>query len=146
MSDTHDPRPKAMVVNDWESHRKKILSRDGYECVFCGMDDDLHTRAFGRGLHIHHIIPRREYGTDSKENLMTVCTQCHRKIEAISDHLLDERRDVESEYMNDLPPKNKVAQALNKLGEAIHDMDGGTEALENVRAELLGTVQEWDDE
>lgn len=146
MSDTNDPRPKRMVVNDWESHRKRILERDDYECVFCGMDDDLHTRAFGRGLHIHHIIPRREYGTDSKQNLMTVCTRCHRKIEAISDHLLDERRDEESDYMNERPNKNVVAGALNDITDVVFRGGTDNERLNEVRKELVEIIQEWDDE
>lgn len=135
-----------MVVNDWESHRKRILERDDHECVFCGMDNDLHSRAFGEGLHIHHIIPRREYGTDNKKNLMTVCTRCHRKIEAISDHLLNERRESGSDYINDRPDKNKITQALNIISNVIFESEMEYKRLNEVREDLLTIVTEWDDE
>jgi 5-methylcytosine-specific restriction endonuclease McrA len=32
-----------------------------------------------RELHVHHIVPRSEGGTDALSNLVTLCHVCHRK-------------------------------------------------------------------
>lgn len=42
------------------------------ECLFCDATDDLEE---------HHVVPRRYGGTDGEENLITVCGDCHKKIE-----------------------------------------------------------------
>lgn len=48
--------------------RDEVLERDGHACVSCGNRDD---------LHVHHIIPRGQGGENSKENLATLCANCH---------------------------------------------------------------------
>lgn len=45
-------------------------------CFFC---DELEV------LEEHHIVPQRFDGSDSDENLVTVCPTCHRKLESIYD-------------------------------------------------------------
>jgi len=49
--------------------RKLILERDGYRCTRCGASDTI--------LHIHHIIPFSEGGSNAPENLATLCIRCH---------------------------------------------------------------------
>jgi hypothetical protein len=49
-------------------------SRDA--CYFCGEQG---------ALDSHHIVPKRHGGTDQKENLVTVCPTCHRKLETLYD-------------------------------------------------------------
>lgn len=69
---------------NWIQQRRKCLERDGHECVSCGMTDaehrEWHSQSYG--LHVHHIIPRREFDIDDSEqnhldNLVTLCFQCH---------------------------------------------------------------------
>lgn len=48
------------------------------KCRFCGEKD----RAC---LEQHHIVPRRFEGSDSEQNLVTLCSNCHQKIENIYD-------------------------------------------------------------
>ena len=55
------------------SSRKKTLKRDNNECYICHSTDK---------LHIHHIIPRRRGGTEGADNLVTLCSGCHKSIEA----------------------------------------------------------------
>lgn len=50
--------------------RREVLARDRYRCRRKGCH---HTRH----LHIHHLKPRLEGGTNEAENLITLCTQCH---------------------------------------------------------------------
>jgi hypothetical protein len=46
------------------------------ECHFCDESEALDT---------HHIVPRRYGGSDRGENLVTVCPNCHRKLETLYD-------------------------------------------------------------
>jgi hypothetical protein len=63
------------TTNDtWSKIRGIILERDDYRCQICGKTNDR--------LDVHHIIPRRDGGQDSTDNLITVCNGvCHNKLE-----------------------------------------------------------------
>ena len=51
-----------------------VRHRDGYICHHCkGKSKDPH-------LHVHHIIFRRNNGSDEPENLITLCETCHNKL------------------------------------------------------------------
>ena len=53
--------------------RYYIFARDNYTCVICkGMSKD-------RVLQTHHIIQRKDGGSDRVDNLVTVCSTCHEK-------------------------------------------------------------------
>ena len=51
--------------------RKEILTRDGWRCQICGC---------GRDLQVHHVVSRGRLGNDCEENLITLCSSCHRRI------------------------------------------------------------------
>ncbi len=57
---------------EWQERRRQILQRDGYTCQYCG-----HTSQ----LEAHHIRARHKGGTDSPENLVTLCEMCHAQID-----------------------------------------------------------------
>lgn len=44
------------------------------KCYFCGKKEPLEN---------HHIVPRRLGGSDEEDNLLTLCSNCHSKIEKI---------------------------------------------------------------
>lgn len=48
--------------------RDEVLERDGTACVSCGCEED---------LEVHHIIPRDRGGENAKDNLATLCADCH---------------------------------------------------------------------
>lgn len=48
------------------------------ECKFCGEENP-------ECLERHHIVPRRYNGSDSEKNLVTVCSNCHQKLENLYD-------------------------------------------------------------
>lgn len=48
--------------------RKKIFQRDGYKCLCCGET---------RRLQVDHIIPRSLGGSNSPDNLQTLCAKCN---------------------------------------------------------------------
>lgn len=62
---------KKYQSSEWKERRQEILQRDDFECRRCGDDSD--------GLHVHHITPVDEGGSDDHENLKTLCPSCHRK-------------------------------------------------------------------
>jgi 5-methylcytosine-specific restriction endonuclease McrA len=62
--------------------REQVLARDGWRCQFCGSL---------AGAEVHHIEPRSHLGDDREENLITLCSACHRKLHRGT--LCDDRRD-----------------------------------------------------
>lgn len=73
--------------SNWKGKRRETLVRDRWCCQDCGMSYTDHQDEFGKGLHVHHIIPILEF--DSPEdanflmNLVTLCEECHTKWEEI---------------------------------------------------------------
>lgn len=55
-----------------ENLKEYVRKRDGYKCAVCGFDQQ---------LEVHHKIPRRLGGQNDEDNLVTLCTSCHRAIE-----------------------------------------------------------------
>lgn len=51
--------------------RRRILERDGWRCQSCGLR---------RNLEVHHIIFRSHSGSDAEQNLITLCSDCHRSL------------------------------------------------------------------
>ncbi len=51
--------------------RREVLARDKHQCQAPGCGRT-------RFLEVHHILARRQGGTNDPENLMTLCGSCHR--------------------------------------------------------------------
>jgi len=51
--------------------RREVLARDRHQCRRKGCNHS-------RFLEIHHLTPRTEGGTNDPENLVTLCTACHK--------------------------------------------------------------------
>jgi 5-methylcytosine-specific restriction endonuclease McrA len=56
-------------IPNWNKIRKNILGRDLWRCRICGEEHI---------LHVHHIDWNR--ANNNKNNLVTVCSKCHRAI------------------------------------------------------------------
>ena len=54
----------------------KIIKRANIKCALCGWNE--------ASCDIHHIIPKKYGGTDSHDNLIIVCPNCHRKIHTLN--------------------------------------------------------------
>jgi 5-methylcytosine-specific restriction endonuclease McrA len=50
---------------------QQVRQRDGWRCQRCGSSQD---------LQVHHMQPRSLLGGDVEENLITLCSVCHREI------------------------------------------------------------------
>jgi len=76
--------------SNWQEQRKKALERDNYKCVRCGIRNEEHQKTQGRSLHIHHIKPFSKFDgyklANELTNLTSVCTNCHSKIELLSEN------------------------------------------------------------
>jgi 5-methylcytosine-specific restriction endonuclease McrA len=62
------------VKLDAKSYRElcqRVLERDSWRCQQCGDS---------KNLQVHHIRWRSKLGSDSDENLITLCANCHRKV------------------------------------------------------------------
>ena len=62
--------PLRLDPSSYESLRQQILRRDGWRCQSCGTMTN---------LEVHHKQLRSHSGCDSKENLITLCADCHRR-------------------------------------------------------------------
>jgi 5-methylcytosine-specific restriction endonuclease McrA len=49
----------------------QVLQRDGWRCQQCGSRTN---------LEVHHLQFRSHLGTDSEENLITLCRECHERL------------------------------------------------------------------
>ncbi|MFH1842331.1 MAG: HNH endonuclease [bacterium] len=55
--------------------RRAVLTRDGYRCQAPGCEK-------ARFLEVHHRLPRQQGGSNQPENLITLCSGCHRQAHA----------------------------------------------------------------
>ena len=83
-------RIKIQHTDNWKSWVKKILERDNYKCIFCGVTNN--------NLHVDHIIPyciiRQRYNIKTVEDAIncetlwdidngrTLCKECHKKTDS----------------------------------------------------------------
>ena len=67
-------RPKhprlGLPPQSYEQLCREVLQRDGWRCQSCGSLNN---------LQIHHKKFRSQLGGDSEDNLITLCSTCHRK-------------------------------------------------------------------
>ena len=63
--------PSRLDPVSYESLRTQILRRDGWRCQSCGAMSN---------LEVHHREFRSHSGSDSAENLITLCTPCHTRV------------------------------------------------------------------
>lgn len=79
----------------WTRQSRKIREMDGYECVSCGMISEEQQDEFGTELPVHHIIPKQfleaEENKHATENLVTLCSRCHKEWEHLTPRELFKR-------------------------------------------------------
>ena len=66
-----DPPRLRLDPVSYETLRQQVLHRDGWRCQSCGTMSN---------LEVHHREFRSHSGTDSEENLITLCTACHARV------------------------------------------------------------------
>lgn len=66
--------PNSRKINN--NLRYKIFKRDRYKCCYCGNSPAIDENII---LHIDHIIPISKNGSNSEDNLQTLCSTCNLK-------------------------------------------------------------------
>ena len=69
-----------------ENIRKGVILRDGCKCMECGKSNCK--------LEVHHIKPRRLYGSNTLSNLITLCKTCHQKTEGKEEQYMKHYFDI----------------------------------------------------
>ena len=55
---------------------KRVRGRDGSRCVVCQIDEQTHTKRYGRTLDVHRNEPGSDYSTEPGM-CTTLCEVCH---------------------------------------------------------------------
>ena len=69
----------------WARMSRAVLARDSYSCRICGKSSlktftsSVKSKNVHLDVQVHHIIPRKDSGSDSFLNLITLCESCHHK-------------------------------------------------------------------
>ena len=74
-----------------EAKKRSVRERDDYSCQDprCSVTQADHLDEYGEKLHVHHLRKARDVDDpekrNAKENLITLCRDCHRRWEKIAD-------------------------------------------------------------
>jgi len=63
--------PLRLDPNSYQQMQRLVLERDGWRCQFCGSMS---------GVEVHHINHRSQGGSDCAENLIALCSRCHKLV------------------------------------------------------------------
>ncbi len=115
--------------------RALVLARDHFRCRWCGATGD------EIKLEVDHILPRSEGGTDSLENLATLCRQCNvgksdlyfGDYTKLGLHQLD--RAERARAMKRIPLPYQL-DALNQILEQVRSLWGGEFTLQELARTL----------
>ncbi len=64
------------LSNEWRKIRAERLRMDGYRCTV--MTDGV--RCSAKASTVHHLVERKQGGTDHYGNLVSTCAACHNKV------------------------------------------------------------------
>lgn len=67
LRDTNNPEN----IKHWLKQRFLVLYRDNFTCQYCGRS------APEVPLHVDHVIPKSQGGTNAMDNLKTACKDCN---------------------------------------------------------------------
>lgn len=66
----HSDRPKHWgYPPSWPEIAKELRKLDKHTCMVCRCEDTK--------IHVHHILYKSNFGTNRKENLVSLCKRCH---------------------------------------------------------------------
>lgn len=114
-----------------ENIRKATILRDGCKCMECGKSNTV--------LEVHHIKPRRLNGSNTLDNLITLCSKCHQKTEGVEEqymqhyfNMLDSSDDKSLNYASHVMiGKMWLRSQLSEFG-VLHLTNGGYTANKRI--------------
>jgi len=136
-----DDRPDRLKVSDWDRHRENIIKKQGRYCQFCGLARKAHEKQFDSDLHVHHVIPRSEGGSDDPANLMVVCNRCHYVLENATDHIIQNIRAKDKDIHHSNHTNAHLASAVSELSHAIDCYSGATGQIEDLQEQLIELLE-----
>lgn len=97
--------------------RFEILKRDGFACRYCGADATMGV------LHVDHVIPVVDGGTDDPANLVTACASCNlgKSDVSISESRLARRAGAD-ELLEQAEQIRAYLEAVKNLEDARNDV------------------------
>ncbi len=116
-------------------NRIKVLRRDKYKCVKCGMTNRTHRRRYGQSLAVDHIDNNgkrvgAKYKNNDLGNLQALCVRCHASKDISGENhgsaklTWDKVRRIRKEIKNAVSEKKlAVKYGVNK--STIHDVVSG---------------------
>jgi 5-methylcytosine-specific restriction endonuclease McrA len=75
-------------TDTWPAAREAAIERDGARCTVSLLIGG----ECSPTLHVHHVVPRSEGGSDELENLLTACASHHPMLEALRRYVLAKRK------------------------------------------------------
>lgn len=117
--------------------KERAKKRDGYECQFCGMDDEEHCEEFGRGIEAHHIVKDRDDGPDIVANYLTVCRDCHAIIERTHANGLSQLKDILTDELDERVEELTGGETEIKLNRAYLHIDYGRVRVNRFETETV---------
>ena len=107
-----------------ENIRKAVILRDDCKCMECGKINTV--------LEVHHIKPRRINGSNTLDNLITLCSKCHQKTEGKEEQYMQHYYNILNSSDNKklnyasyvMIGKKWLRQQLSELG-ILHLTNGG---------------------
>lgn len=72
-----------MSLPKWNKLATKIRKRDNHICQYCGESNS---------FVVHHIFPRRIEIDNHPDNLITLCSKCHPKVEILTNKYIEQNR------------------------------------------------------
>ena len=114
-----------------ENIRKAVILRDGCKCRECGKSNTV--------LEVHHIKPKRLGGSNTIDNLITLCSKCHQKTEGVEERymqryfdMLDSSDNKRLNYASHVMIGKKwLREKLSELG-ILHFTNGGNTANKRI--------------
>ena len=114
-----------------ENIRKAVILRDNCKCKECGKSNTI--------LEVHHIKPRRLNGSNTTDNLITLCSKCHQKTEGKEErymqHYFDMLNSSDNKNLNYashvMIGKKWLREQLSEIG-ILHLTNGGNTANKRI--------------
>jgi hypothetical protein len=108
-----------------ENIRKAVILRDNCKCMECGKTNCV--------LEVHHIKPKRLKGSNTIDNLITLCGDCHDKTEGNEERFISRYqsiingKNIRFDYAQHvMQGKTYLRQKIIKLGKLILTTGGDT--------------------
>lgn len=108
-----------------------VLARDNHTCQKCRKNKN------GLKLHVHHIVFKKNSGTDAPTNLITLCDSCHSKIHA---HKFAERESLKLQQKVQKQTKHatEVSVLRSQLTKQFEDFEETFGYITKFNREALG--------